>query len=58
MHVDENKRFDKRTIDQNIREGSLSRKEYEDYLASLPDVSGKVHDSEKPTERKEQKTKP
>ena len=54
MHVDEYKKFDKRTIDRKIREGSISQKEYEKYLASLPDVSGKVHNPEDEITRKEQ----
>lgn len=44
MHIDENKKFDKRSIDRKIREGSLPRKEYKDYLAGLPDVSDKIYD--------------
>jgi hypothetical protein len=50
MHIDENKKFDKRSIDRKIREGSLPRKEYKDYLASLPDVSDKVYDPEQDAE--------
>lgn len=46
MHTDESKKFDKRSIDRKIREGSLPRKEYKDYLASLPDVSDKVYEPE------------
>jgi len=46
MHVDEKKKFDKRTIDRKIREGSIPWKEYEDYLASLPDVSDKAYEPE------------
>ncbi len=49
MHIDENKKFDKRTMDRKIREGLISQKEYEQYLASLPDVSGKICDKEDET---------
>jgi len=54
MHIDENKRFDKRTIDREIREGSISQKEHKEYLAGLPDVSDKVYDPEEQTSRKEE----
>ena len=54
MHVDPGKKFDKRSIERKIREGFVSQKEYEDYLAGLPDVSDKVHDhDEKTTGEKE-----
>ncbi len=43
MHTDERKKFDVRTIERNIREGLVSRKEYEQYLKKLRDVSDKVH---------------
>ncbi len=46
MHVDEKKRYDKRTIDRNLRQGVVSRTEYEEHLARLPDVSNKVFDRE------------
>lgn len=42
MHIDENKKFDKRTIDKSLREGVIPAKEWEQFLKSLPDVSGKV----------------
>ena len=56
MHIDQNKKFDKRSIDQAIREGLISQKEYEDYLASLPDVSDKIDDGQDTVEE-EDKTK-
>lgn len=34
-------RFDVRTLERNVRQGTLTRKEVQDYLASLPDVAGK-----------------
>lgn len=43
MHIDENKKFDRRSTDKGIREGSISEKEYKEHLASLPDVSDKVY---------------
>jgi len=46
MHTDETKRFDKRNVEGNIREGVVSRKEYETYLSKLPDVSDKVFTEE------------
>ena len=35
------RRFDVRTQERNIRQGTLSRKEVREYLDSLPDVAGK-----------------
>jgi hypothetical protein len=42
MHIDESKKFDKRTIDRNLKEGTVSAKEWEQFLKKLPDVSDKV----------------
>ena len=42
MHIDENKKFDKRSIERNLREGTVSAKEWEEYLKKLPDISDKV----------------
>jgi len=42
MHIDENKKFDKRSIERNLREGTVSAKEWEQYLKKLPDISDKV----------------
>lgn len=42
MHIDEKKRYDKRTIEQNLKEGLISQEEYEAYLANLPDVLDKI----------------
>ncbi len=42
MHIDENKKFDKRTIEKNLREGVVSAEEWKKYLRSLPDVSDNV----------------
>jgi hypothetical protein len=46
MHVDPEKKFDKRSVEGHIRDGFVSQKEYDDYLASLPDVSDKAHQPE------------
>ena len=54
MHVDPEKKFDRRNMERKIREGFVSQKEYDDYLASLPDILDKVHDpNEKTTGEKE-----
>ncbi|MFQ5843208.1 MAG: hypothetical protein ACE5I8_12325 [Thermodesulfobacteriota bacterium] len=42
MHIDENKKFDKRTIESNLKKGIVSAKEWEEFLKKLPDVSDKV----------------
>ncbi len=42
MHIDESKKFDKRTIERNLKEGIVSAKEWEQFLKKLPDVSDKV----------------
>lgn len=42
MHVDESKKFDKRNIERNIKDGIISKKEYESYLSKLPDLSDKI----------------
>ena len=47
MHTDENKRFDKRNVERNIKNGIITQKDYEIYLSKLPDVSDKLFISEK-----------
>jgi hypothetical protein len=42
MHIDEDKKFDKRTIEKNLKEGIVSAKEWEQFLKKLPDASDKV----------------
>ncbi len=42
MHIDEGKKFDKRTIEKNLKEGIVSAEEWEKFLRSLPDVSDNV----------------
>lgn len=46
MHTDEQKRFDVRTIERNTKSGVITQKDYEAYLAKLPDVSEKVYNPE------------
>ena len=60
MHIDDNKKFDKRNIGKNIKDGIITEKEYEMFLSKLPDVSDKlfspeevVADSEEGEARKE-----
>jgi len=42
MHTDENKKFDKRNIDRNRKDGIISQKDYEIYLSKLPDLRDRV----------------
>ena len=46
MHIDESKKFDRRNIERNLKEGVITLKEYEGYLAKLPDASDKIHTPE------------
>jgi len=46
MHIDENKTYDKRTIERNIKSGIITKKDYESYLSKLPDVSDKLFNPE------------
>ena len=46
MHTDQGKRFDKRNIEANLRQGLITLKEYEGYLTKLPDMSQKIYDPE------------
>jgi len=46
MHIDEKKKFDKRNIERNIKDGITNGKDYEIYLARLPDVSDKLFTAE------------
>lgn len=46
MHTDENKKFDKRSIERNIKNGIINQKDYETYLSKLPDVTDKLFDPE------------
>ena len=46
MHIDENKKFDKRNIEKNIKNGIVMEKDYEMFLSKLPDVSDKLFSPE------------
>ena len=46
MHIDEGKRFDKRNIAKNIKNGIITQKDYEIFLSKLPDVSEKLFNPE------------
>jgi len=46
MHIDENKTFDKRNVERNIKNEIIAPKDYEIYLSRLPDVSDKVFNPE------------
>jgi hypothetical protein len=46
MHTDENKKFDKRNVERNIKEGIITQKDYETYLSKLPNVSDKLFNPE------------
>jgi len=46
MHIDEQKKFDKRNIERNIKNGMVSQKDYEIYLSKLLDVSDKISNPE------------
>lgn len=65
MHIDENKKFDKRNIEKNIKNGVITEKDYEMFLSKLPDVSDKLFgpeevpaDSEGPEAKKEGQISP
>ena len=46
MHIDENKKFDKRNIEKNVKDGIITEKDYEMFLSKLPDVSDKLFSPE------------
>ena len=46
MHIDENKKFDKRNIEKNIKNGIITEKDYELFLSKLPDISDKLFSAE------------
>lgn len=43
MHIDDGKKFDKRNIEKNVKDGIITQKDYEIYLSKLPDVSHKIY---------------
>ena len=42
MHIDEDKKFDKRNIARNIKSGIITQKDYDTFVSKLPDVSNKL----------------
>ena len=46
MHIDEDKKFDKRNIARNIKNGIITQKDYEIFLSKLPDVGNKLFNPE------------
>jgi len=46
MHTDENKKFDKRNVERNIKDGIITQKDYEIYLSKLPNVRDKLFNPE------------
>ena len=46
MHIDEGKKFDRRNIERNMKNGVISQKDYEIYLSKLSDISDKVFNPE------------
>ena len=46
MHTDDSKRFDKRNVESNLRRRIVAKKDYENYLSKLPDVSDKIFNPE------------
>ena len=54
MHIDENKKYDKRNIERNIKGGIISQKDYEIYLSKLPDMTEKVFNPDEPADETEE----
>jgi hypothetical protein len=46
MHIDEEKKFDKRNIAKNIENGIITQKDYETFVSRLPDASSKLFNPE------------
>jgi len=46
MHIDEDKIFDKRNIERNIKNGIITQTDYEILLSKLPDASDKLFNPE------------
>jgi hypothetical protein len=46
MHIDEQKKFDIRNIERNIKNEVISQKDYEIYVSKLPDVQDKIFNPE------------
>jgi hypothetical protein len=50
MHIDEQKKFDIRNIERNIKNGIITQKDYEIYISKLLDVQDKIFNPEEPFE--------
>jgi hypothetical protein len=48
MHIDEEKKFDKRNVARNIKNGIITQKDYETFVSRLPDASSKLFNPEEP----------
>ena len=46
MHIDEEKKFDKRNAARNIKNGIITQKDYETFVSRLPDASSKLFNPE------------
>jgi hypothetical protein len=46
MHIDEQKKFDKRNVARNIKNGIITQKDYETFVSRLPDASSKLFNPE------------
>jgi hypothetical protein len=46
MHIDEEKKFDKRNVARNIKNGIITQKDYETFVSRLPDASSKLFNPE------------
>jgi hypothetical protein len=46
MHIDEDKKFDKRNIVRNIKNGVITQKDYDTFVSKLPDASNKLFNPE------------
>lgn len=46
MHIDEDKKYDKRNIMLNLKNGIIAQKDYEIFLLKLPDASDKLFNPE------------
>jgi len=46
MHIDEDKKFDKRNVATNMKNGIITQKDYETFVSRLPDVTNKLFNPE------------
>jgi hypothetical protein len=58
MHIDDSKKFDKRNIQRNVKDGIITQKDLDLHLNKLPDVSEKVFVPESDTKEAEMKGEP